>query len=127
MRVLYDNLLESATLSATNQDANYPIANVVDTTLLTNFKATATGSVITCTLASASTISCFAFGNHNINTLSIKLTDSVAATTTYNYTASELKFSDSVTREMIYETAVTDVVEIEYTIVSLSTLFNGGS
>lgn len=126
MRVLYDNLLEAAALSATNEDPNYPVENVYTTTLLTRFQADTNSSVITCTLAEASTISCFAFGNHNINTLAIKLTDSLAAETTYNYTASDLRFSESVTREMVYETAVEDIVEIEYTITSVSTLYIGG-
>ena len=126
MRILYDNLLEDASNSATNADANYPVGNFTDTTLLTEFRATTNSAVITCTLDEASTVSTFAFGNHNINTLAIKLTDSVAATTTYNYTASDLKFSDSVTQEMIYETAVTDVEEIEYTITSVASLYIGG-
>ena len=126
MRVLYNNLLESASLSATNEDANYPVENIYGNSLLPLFKADTNSSVITCTLAEASTVSCFAFGNHNIDTLSIKLTDSLAATTTYNYTASNLKFSNAVTQAMIYETAVDDVEEIEYTITSVDTLYIGG-
>lgn len=126
MRILYNNLLEDATLAATNEDSNYPIEEVVDGTLLTEFRADTNSSVITATLASASTVSCFAFGNHNIDTLSIKLTDSIAGTTTYNYTAGDLKFSDTVTQAMVYESAVSDIVEIEYTITSNTTLYIGG-
>lgn len=126
MRILYDNLLSAASNSATNADANYPIDNIHDTTLLTEFRATTNSTVITCTLASASTVSTFGFGNHNIDTLAIKLTDSLAATTTHNYTAADLKFSNSVTQAMTYETAETDIVEIEYTITSVASLYIGG-
>ena len=126
MRILYNNLLEDASNSATNEDANYPIDNVTDTTLLTEFRATTNSSVITCTLDEASTISTFAFGNHNIDTLQITLTDSVAGTTVYNYTAADLRFSAAVTQKIVYETAETDIVEIEYDITSVATLFIGG-
>lgn len=126
MRILYNNLLADASNSATNADANYPIDNIHDTSLLTEFRATTNSSVITCTLAEASTVSTFAFGNHNIDTLAIKLTDSLAATTTHNYTAGDLKFSNSVTQMITYETAETDIVEIEYTITSVNSLYIGG-
>ena len=118
MRTLYENLLSSATLSATNEDANYPIENVYDTTMRSLFKADTNSTVITVTLSEASTVDCFAFGNHNILTASVKLTDSASATTTYNYTAADLRFSTSDMRAMVYETAVDDVEEIEYTITS---------
>lgn len=126
MRILYDNLLEAAAIIATNADVNYPVGNFSDTTLLTEFRATTNSSVITCTLAEASTVSAFAFGNHNINTLSIKLTDVSLGTTTYGYTAADLKHSDIVTQKMIYETAVTNVTKIEYTITSVASLYIGG-
>jgi hypothetical protein len=126
MRILYNNLLETASIVATNEDANYPVENVHDTTLLTEFRADTNSSTITATLASASTVSCLAFGNHNIDTLQVTLTDSGAGTTVKNYTASDLKFSDSETQAMVYFTAVTDVTEIEYVITSVTTLFIGG-
>jgi hypothetical protein len=91
MRILYNNLLETSTMVATNEDANYPVENVHDTTLLTEFRADTNSSTITATLASASTVSCLAFGNHNIDTLQVTLTDSGAGTTVKNYTASDLK------------------------------------
>ena len=125
MRTLYNNLLEDATLSATNEDANYPIENVYDTTMRSLFKADTNSSVITATLSEASTVSCFAFGAHNIDTLTITLTDSSMATTVYTYTASDLKFSSAIPRKMVYETAVTDVTEIEYDITSVTTLYIG--
>ena len=126
MRILYDNLLEAASLSATNEDANYPVENVHDTTLLTEFRADTNSSTITATLAEASTVSCLAFGNHNIDTLQVTLTDSVAGTTVENYTAADLKFSDAITQKMIYFDAVADIVEIEYVISTVSTTFIGG-
>jgi len=126
MRILADNLLKDATITATNEDANYPVADVHDSSLLTRFQSTASTSVITCTLSEASTVSTFAFGNHNISTLAIKLTDSTLATTTHNYVAADLQFSTSITQMITYETAVTDIVEIEYTITAISTIYIGG-
>ena len=126
MRILYDNLLESATLAATNEDANYPVENIHNNSLKIRFQADTNSTVITATLASASTVSTFAFGNHNISTVAVQLTDSVAATTTYNYTASDLQFSSDNKKAIIYETAVSDIVEIEYTITSAVATYVGG-
>ena len=126
MRILYDNLLEAASLSATNEDANYPVERVYNTTLRSQFRAGTNSTVITATLAAASTVSTFAFGAHNIDTLEIKVTDSGASTTTYNYTNSDLIFSAEQPQAIKYVTPVADVEEIEYTITSTLELYIGG-
>lgn len=126
MRILFRNLLKEASLIATNENANYPVSNVSNNSLKSKFKATANNTVITATLAEASVISTFAFGGHNINSLQITLTKSDLSTVVYSYTAAELKFSDAITRKMIYEDAVSDVVEIEYSVISLTDVEIGG-
>lgn len=125
MRILYNNLLDDATLSATNEDPNYPVENVTGNTMRKKFMADTNSSVITCTLDTASTVSTLAFGNHNIDTLAVKFTDSGASFTTENYTSSELVYDASTPQEMVYFTAKTDIVEIEYTITSTDTLYIG--
>jgi len=126
MRILYNNLLETASISVTNEDANYPVENVYDATLRSQFRAGTNSTVITATLAAASTVSTFAFGGHNIATVAVKLTDSGAATTTYNYTNADLIFDFERPQAIKYETAVNDVVEIEYTITSTLETYIGG-
>jgi hypothetical protein len=132
MRILYNNLLETATLSATNENANYPVENVYDSTLQTKFKTTTSSTVITATLAEASTVSTFAFGAHNILTAAVKLTDTGASTTTYNYTNADLIFDSSTPQAMVYIESggvidpQTNIVEIEYTITASTAVDIGG-
>lgn len=80
MRVLYTNLVENATLAATNENANYPIENVYDQFLTRKYKATASTSTVTITWASDQTINCFAVAYHNISSVTYTFKNAAAAT-----------------------------------------------
>lgn len=126
MRILYNNLLRSSSNTATNQDANYPITNLDDDTLQTEFRATTNSSVISCELAEESTVSSFAFGNHNIDTLQITLTKADLSTVVTTYTSADLVYSSTDSVKIVYETAVATVTDIEFSITSVETLYIGG-
>lgn len=73
MRILFENEILNATLSATNQNANYPIANVKHDFLTVPFKATDTSSVVTFTFSSVKTIDCCYIGFTNATSAVLKL------------------------------------------------------
>jgi hypothetical protein len=59
MRILYDNLIADATLSATNEDPAFPIDNITNRSLLRVFRATGTLSTVTITITPATLSSIF--------------------------------------------------------------------
>lgn len=126
MRILYSNKLDSATITSTNGDVNYPPTNVLTTSLLIPFKATTNNAIITADLADPVTVSTFALGGHNLTGLQVTLTKEDLTTVVYTYTAEELQFTDGKTTVMLYEEAVEDVVKIEYFMEALTDLFVGG-
>lgn len=73
MKILYDNLTKTATLSATNENSNYPIANTYHKWRKKYFLSSTTSTVITATLASASTITAIALSYHNLSACEAKL------------------------------------------------------
>ena len=56
MRILFDNYILTASLSATNQDTSYPVSNIVHRFLTKYFKSTGTTSTITAVLPVAKSI-----------------------------------------------------------------------
>jgi hypothetical protein len=81
MKVLYKNLLDYGTVTATNENLNYPASNLTYTllrsrTLLALFKATGSTSTISCALDDLQTVDALAIGNHNLSQLVITLKDS---------------------------------------------------
>ena len=97
MRIQWDNILERAdTLSATNEDPNYPVTRLIENTNRTLFRSTGASSVITATFPSDESVSCIAVGNHNVDSLTLTLKDSVGATigSPYVYDATDFVFVD---------------------------------
>jgi len=74
MRISYDNLLKTATLTATNVNANYPISNVFHRWQRKTFKAT-TASVITAVLDDVASISSVILDYHNLTSCSVAFYD----------------------------------------------------
>ena len=74
MRISYDNLLKTATLTATNENANYPIENVYHRWQRKTFKATTT-SVITAILDDISAITSVILDYHNLTSCSVAFYD----------------------------------------------------
>lgn len=65
MKILYNNLLESATLSATNGNESYPVANILDGFLELKFQAITNTTLVTASWASDQNISSIGMGYHN--------------------------------------------------------------
>ena len=85
MQLLYHNLLDDGTVTATNANAAYPVTNLTykyqrSRTLLAMFKSATNSSVITCNLTTPATIDAIGVGNHNIAQLQIILKNSLGAT-----------------------------------------------
>jgi hypothetical protein len=74
MRISYDNLLKTATLTATNENANYPIENVYHRWQRKTFKATTT-SVITAVLDDITAITSVIIDYHNLTSCSVAFYD----------------------------------------------------
>lgn len=66
MRLAYDNALKSATITATNENSNYPVANLYHKWKRKVFKSTTATSFVTATLAYPQTITCIALAYHNL-------------------------------------------------------------
>ena len=73
MKILYDNLLKTATLTATNENSNYPIANVHHKWQKKYFLATTTSTVITAVLPTATTITAIALSYHNLSSCTARV------------------------------------------------------
>jgi hypothetical protein len=80
MRILYDNVFKSAALSATNENANYPVTNAVHRFMHKRFESTTTSAVVTATLNSDATVNCFFMGYHNVTSGSLVLKNSAGST-----------------------------------------------
>lgn len=70
MRISYDNLLKTATLTATNENANYPVENVYHRWQRKTFKAT-TNTVITAILDDVVSLSSVILDYHNLTSCSV--------------------------------------------------------
>lgn len=76
MRIIYDNYLQDSTLSATNENLNKPVTNLIHNYLELEFKATANNSVITITFDSPQAIDAFCYGYHNLSAMTLTFYDS---------------------------------------------------
>ena len=74
MRISYYNLLKTATLTATNENANYPVGNVYHRWQRKTFKATTT-SVITAILDDITAITSVILDYHNLTSCSVAFYD----------------------------------------------------
>lgn len=79
MNVSYINRLKTATLSATNEDLNRPVTNIIHNFLELAFYSTGPNSVITITLDTDRDIDHIAFDYHNINTMTVRFYDNLLA------------------------------------------------
>ena len=124
MRISYDNLLKTATLTATNENANYPVENVYHRWQRKTFKATTT-SVITAILDDITAITSVIIDYHNLTSCSVAF---------YDYADALI---DTWTMDMSYNTSahygtVTDVAKVVLTCesivdIEIGTIFAGDS
>lgn len=81
MRILYPNLVTSdVTMTATNENASYPIENVYDVYLNKIYKASASTSTVVITWGADVTIDCLGFAYHNISEVVYTLKNSGGST-----------------------------------------------
>ena len=74
MKILFDNLLESATFSSVNASANYPVSNLVDGFLRVRYQAAATTDSIEITPTSAITMNSFYLGYiGNVSSITLRV------------------------------------------------------
>jgi hypothetical protein len=124
MRISYDNLLKTATLTATNENANYPVGNVYHRWQRKTFKATTT-SVITAILDDITAITSVIIDYHNLTSCSVAF---------YDYADALI---DTWTMDMSYNTSakygeIADVAKVVFTCesivdIEIGTIFIGDS
>ena len=124
MRISYDDLLKTATLTATNENANYPVGNIFHRWQRKTFKATTT-TVITAVLDDITAISSVLLDYHNLTSCSVAfydyadaLIDTWAMDVSYNCSAQYGTVVD--VAKIIY--ACESIVDIE-----IGTIFVGDS
>lgn len=76
MRILFDNEIFDATLSADTVNANYPVTNLQNESVEKIYMSTTTTAVITATLSATGTVNCAYIGNTNATTATLALYDS---------------------------------------------------
>jgi len=118
MRIMYDNLLKTATLTATNENVNYPIANVFHKWKRKVFKSSVATSVITAVLDTPTTISAVAFAYHNL------LSGTVAFYDSSDSLLDTWTLDVSLDTQSQYGT-VADVAKVVFSLASLTTISLG--
>jgi hypothetical protein len=73
MRILFNNLLYNATLTADTVNANYPLSNLKSDHLKKPYKATATSANITITFSAVSSVNCCYIGYTNATAAVVNL------------------------------------------------------
>ena len=73
MRVLFDNLIFSSSVSADNENANYPVTNLQSAHLTKIYKSTTTGAAITITFPTVQTVNCCYIGFTNASAATVAL------------------------------------------------------
>ncbi len=116
MKVLFNNDLESATISATSENINYPVKNIVDPFLRARFQSLGNSSVITYEFDSNKCMSSFFLAHHNINCYKLVLIDWAdnVLYTEENHSVEDI--------ESTHFNTVQNVRKIELTICKIETL-----
>jgi len=73
MKILFDNLVKTATLTTTYPNLNYPVTNLAHTFLRRRYQMASSPTTITVTLAAASSVNCFFYGYHNLTAITVRL------------------------------------------------------
>jgi hypothetical protein len=76
MRILFNDLIKSANISATNGSDNYPASNIAHPFLFKRFQTIATTSLITIAWSADVSVDSLFYGHHNISSMIVRLKDS---------------------------------------------------
>ena len=82
MRILFKNIIEDGSISATNESSNYPSSNIADKFLTKRFKSTSVSSVITIDFLTDQCANSIFYDYHNITSLTAVYKDSLDAVLT---------------------------------------------
>ena len=77
MKISYDNILKTATLTATNQSDNNPVANIVHNYLELPYDAIENDTVITAEFTEDQSINHIAYGFHNLSLMHLYFFDAL--------------------------------------------------
>jgi hypothetical protein len=81
MRILFNNLITLAAITANDESLNYPATpNIADTFLKRRFQSSSSTSTITILFSSDQDVNCIFYGLHNLTALTIRLKDLGGAT-----------------------------------------------
>lgn len=120
MNILFNNVLEEASIIATNESLNYPSVNIVHPFLRKRFQSSSTSSLITLSFASDQTMDCFMYGYHTLTSATVVFKNSGGSTLdTLSITSPEDIGVESFTQ-------LTTVRSIEITINGASGVYLGG-
>ena len=120
MKLLYKNLLQSASLSSLNADDSTNVKNILDRLLELKYLSTQPTDTITGSWAMDQTISCIAIGYHNLTSATYALKNSGGATVGSG--SLEVAYDTNMT----YFVSVPFVRSIEITITSVLGAYVGG-
>jgi hypothetical protein len=90
MRILFNNIALSASVSATNQSITYLAQKLLNPILKKRFQSTTSSSVITFSWDSDQTVDCLFYGLHNTTSLTIEIYNSASALI-YSSTVSDVQ------------------------------------
>jgi hypothetical protein len=80
MNVLFDNKILNATLSASNENANFPIDNLKSDFLRERFQSTDASDTITVTFDNVTSLDCLFWGYTNMTSMTVVLKDDLGNT-----------------------------------------------
>ncbi len=127
MRILYQNVLKAATLTADDEAPSFPVENLVNNTSLLDFRSTTNTAEVSGEWDTDQVISAFALANHSLTAMVLTLKNAGGSTLfTETYTGAELRFNTEDSRKMIYlDASYSGVREIILEMTSISTLSLG--
>lgn len=120
MKVLFRNVFENASFSATNESLNYPVSNLIHPFLRKRFQSSGISSIITASFEDDQIMDCFFYGWNNLESLDVVFKNSVdAILLSVNITEPEDVGS-------FYFSKLTSVRSVEITVNGLIGVFLGG-
>ena len=120
MRILFNNVFEDASFSATNESLNYPVPNLAHPFLRKRFQSSSTTSLITALFTEDQSMSCFFYGYHTLTTIVVVFKNSGGGTLlTLNITSPE-------DIGVEWFSTLTTVRSVDITITGASGVFLGG-
>jgi len=119
MRILFTDEVLEATITAGDENPNYPASNIGHRFVRLRYQANGTSDTITITLAAAKSINCIFYGFHNLSSLEFRLYD--AGDTLLK----TVTVSSPETYGSEYFTAVDSVAYLELDVVSADVAYLG--